>query len=62
MGIIIVETVVILVLGSVGVYLVWLISGKKKSFGELLETYGYTIGVVLMIIIGVTVALFRTFW
>lgn len=61
MGIIILETLVILVLGAVGVYLVWLISGKKKSFGELLETHGYTIGVVLMIIIGITVALFRTF-
>lgn len=62
MGIIIVETVVIIVLGTLGVYLVWLLSGRKKSFGKLLETHGYTIGIMLFIIVGVTIALFRTFF
>ena len=62
MGIILTETIIIIIFGLIGVYLIWVINGKKSSFVELLNDHGYTIGVVLFLIIALVVAFFRTFY
>ena len=60
MGIILLETLIILISGVLGVYLLWLVNGRKLSLSQLFNKHGYTIGVLLFLVVVVVVALFRT--
>jgi hypothetical protein len=59
-GLIIIESVILIVLGFPITYLVWRFSNTKKSFADFLNKYSYTIAVISFIIIGITIAAIRT--
>ena len=58
---ILVETVIILFFALIGTGLIWMFISKKK-YSELFDKYGYSAGIILLLIIAVVVGLINTFF
>ncbi len=59
---ILIEIIFVLFFGTVGVFLLWLLKGRRKSFGEIFEIHGYTIGILFLLLIAILIGLYRTFF
>ncbi len=58
--IIVIEFIGLMIIGIPVTYLIWRLGGKKDSFGEFINKYGYGIAVISFIILGVIFASIRT--
>lgn len=48
-----------IILGFAGTYILWLIKGKKQSFGPLISKYGRLAAVLLLVFIALVLILLR---
>jgi hypothetical protein len=56
------EAVCITIFGLAGSYFIWLASGKKVPYGEILNKNGYLLGVTGAVIAGILIAVVRTYY
>jgi hypothetical protein len=56
---IIVKAGFMIILGFAGTYILWLIKGKKQSFGPLISKYGRLAAVLLLMFIALVLILLR---
>lgn len=58
---IIIEILLLFILGIGGTYLVWILKGRKESFWAFANQYAYSIAYLVLALIGLGIAFFRTY-